>query len=164
MQNEEIKTEITEKLKSRCKLFSVIFAAGALAIFVWGIYLVCTYIKSNKNYPTFIDFLFYPVQHATSAWILAGMLLLAAVTFRRISQSGLPFEEKTIKAVRFIGILCIAEAPCSILIATLISWEPDFAITDLFPLHIIAGGLLLLLAARMMQYGAMLQQESDETF
>lgn len=72
---------------------------------------------------------------------------------------------KKIGTVRVIGYICIFQAVGSRLLGVLISGLPEYLlnIREMLPLHIIAQGLLFLLAAKMMKYGAMLQQESDET-
>ena len=167
-QNENIKNDITEKLRTVSKYLWIAFAAGALLSGIWGIRQLISLVSERISeqssawaapWWTAYD----SIQHICEAGFLTAVLLIAALMSRRISISGVPFEEKNIHAVRIIGIICMLQALVSHLASSLLTWSPQFALIDLFPMQVIAEGMLFLFAAKMMKYGAMLQTESDET-
>ena len=167
-QNENHKNDVTEKLRTGSKYLWFAFAAGTLLSAVWCIRQLISLIAEQGR--AAISSWYVPrwtaytsIQHICEAGFLTAMLLIAALMFRRIAKSGVPFEHKTIRAVRIIGILCMMQAFVSHLAASLLTMSMQFALIDLFPMQIIAEGLLFLFAAKMMKYGAMLQIESDET-
>ncbi len=163
-QNERNKKDVTEKLRTGSKGLWIAFAACALLTAIWGIFQLITLVSARVSANAVPWWTAYDsIQRIFEAGFLAAMLLIAAFMFRRISFSGMPFEEKTIRSVRTIGILCIIQGLCSHLAASLLTLSPQFALTDLFPMQIIAEGMVFLFAEKMMKYGAMLQIESDET-
>ena len=157
-------TNIIEKLKTGSKWLTVVFAAGGIGCVLWAVsslISLTTFMNDDlvpHDYETY-----YSVQHAAEGVCLAAMLLIAAFMFRRISRSGVPFDAKTIRSVHIIGFICIFQGMGSHLLAALLAWFPNFSLADLFPLHIIAEGVLFLFAAKLMKYGALLQTEADET-
>ena len=97
--------------------------------------------------------------------VLSAIIASAAKMFLTISRNGLPFTEKTVSYIRRISVLCLINAllpSLSITIADII-----FNTADHFTFNIDFGyvAVFLILAAvgKIVSYGAMLQQESDET-
>lgn len=86
------------------------------------------------------------------------IMTLAAWMFLRISKDGMPFSAGNIWIVRIIGILFLVNAA----IPSAVTGE---VITPLCIPNYTAliEGLLFLFIAHIIRYGAMLQQESDET-
>ena len=157
-------TNIIEKLKTGSKWLTIAFAAGGIGSILWAVSSLISLLTYMNHAQGAVDYeIYYYVQHAAEGVCLAAMLLTAAFMFRGISRSGIPFEEKTIRSVRTIGFLCIFQGIGSHLLATLLAQGPYFSLTDLFPMHIIAEGVLFLFAAMLMKYGALLQTEADET-
>ena len=157
-------TNIIEKLKAGSKWLTIAFAAGGIGGIVWAVSSLIRLLTYINNAQGPVDYeTYHYVQHAAEGCCLAAMLLTAAFMFHRISRSGVPFDEKTIRSVRMIGFLCIFQGMGSHLLAALLARFPYFSLTDLFPMHIIAEGALFLFAAELIKYGALLQTEADET-
>lgn len=92
-------------------------------------------------------------------------LLFAAIMFVRVAKDGRPFTKKNARSVRNVGILFLLSAICPAIAGNLATGFAVFGNMKqqfIRPNNIIAGVLLLFLAY-IMYYGAMLQQESDET-
>ena len=88
----------------------------------------------------------------------AVIMLLAALLFFRIAMSGIPFSAKNVRTVRIIGILFLLNAVIpSVIIGGVITPFYTANYTSLIE------GLLLLFITHVIRYGAVLQQESDET-
>ena len=88
----------------------------------------------------------------------AVIMLLAALLFFRVAKSGIPFTAKNVRTVRIIGVLFLLNAVIpTIVIGGVIT---PFSVTNYTSL---LEGLLFLFIAHFIRYGAMLQQESDET-
>lgn len=86
------------------------------------------------------------------------IMALAAWMFLRISKEGMPFSAGNIRIVRIIGILFLVNAVIpSVVTGAVIT---PFSIPNYTAL---IEGLLFLFIAHIIRYGAMLQQESDET-
>ena len=88
----------------------------------------------------------------------AVIMLLAALLFFRVAKSGIPFTAKNVRTVRIIGILFLLNAVIpTVIIGGVIT---PLSVTNYSSL---IEGLLFLFIAHFIRYGAMLQQESDET-
>ncbi|MBR5723437.1 MAG: DUF2975 domain-containing protein [Oscillospiraceae bacterium] len=88
----------------------------------------------------------------------AAIMLLAALMFLHIAKDGMPFTVKRVRTVRIIGILFLLNAVIpTVVIGGVIT---PFSVTNYSSL---IEGLLFLFIAHIIRYGAMLQQESDET-
>lgn len=159
------KTDINEKLGNSSKWLAAAFAAGGVCSILWACGELIALLKLRNSDIGFVDSFqtYYNVRLAAEGGLLAAMLLIAALMFRRISRSGVPFGAETIRSVRTIGIICIFQGLGPHLTAALIARAPYFSPADLFPLHIMAEGCLFLFAAKVMQYGSLLQTEADET-
>ena len=98
--------------------------------------------------------------------VCALIMLIAAVMFFRIAKTGKPFTRTMTKLTRLIGILFVANAIVPGLIGCALSnYHIDGAdgfLVLLNPTSLIEG-LLFLFIAYVIHYGALLQQESDET-
>lgn len=164
LQTEHNENAVTEKLREGSRILSAVFAAGGVISIIYGI---CKTVSMLSDCIKYHDRLYalHILPTIIRMWFLGAMLLIAARMFRRISQSGVPFDEKSVRAVRMIGILCILHAPVSVFATCLIVLEVPllFPLAEIFPLHTIAEGMLFLFAAKLMHYGTALQQESDET-
>ena len=168
LQTEHNENTVTEKLRAGSRILSAVFAAGGVISIIYGIWKTVSMLSECiKYHDRFLarQNAMYILPTIFRMWFLGAMLLIAAWMFRRISQSGVPFDEKSVRAVRMIGILCILHAPVSIFATCLIVLEVPllFPLAEIFPLHTIAEGMLFLFAAKLMHYGTALQQESDET-
>ena len=88
----------------------------------------------------------------------AVIMLLAAMLFFRVAKDSMPFTAKNVRTVRIIGILFLLNAVIpTVVIGGMIT---PFSVTNYSSL---IEGLLFLFIAHIIRYGAMLQQESDET-
>ena len=113
---------------------------------------------------------FQAVEICTAFLIIAGTVLAAGLMFFRIAKNGIPFTKQNVRTLRIIGILFLLRSILPRLTGMLISGYDAFRIsypnlsafdiTDAYP---IIEGLLFLFIAYFVRYGAMLQQESDET-
>jgi hypothetical protein len=101
-------------------------------------------------------------RRSVSSFILAAVMLLAALMFFRIAKDGMPFSMKNAKTVRIISYLFLLNviAPSAAVYAICRSGPDTVAASNLSALM---EGLLFLFIAHIIRYGAMLQQESDET-
>ena len=108
---------------------------------------------------------FQAVEISTIFALNALCLLLAVLMFIRIAKDGRPFTKKNVRTVRNVGIVFLLSAFCPALVGNIVTGFEVFgkmAHRFIRPNNIISGVLLLFLAY-IMHYGAMLQQESDET-
>ena len=103
------------------------------------------------------------LKTVAGAWFNAAILLCASAVFFRISKSGMPFEGKNIFIVRVIGILCILNAFVPTVMAQGISGADLHLLLGVLWSSAAIEGILFLFIAQIMHYGALLQQESDET-
>ncbi len=86
------------------------------------------------------------------------IMTMAAWMFLKITKDGIPFAAGNIWIVRIIGILFLVNAVIpSVVIGAVIT---PFSVPNYSAL---LEGLLFLFIAHIIRYGAMLQQESDET-
>ena len=97
-----------------------------------------------------------------SSGIIAVIMLLAAVMFFRIAKDGMPFQAKHVRMVRIISILFLLNAVVPLAAVYCISGSLRDALAALRVTPVMEG-LLFLFVARIIRYGAMLQEESDET-
>ena len=161
------KDSIIKKIKSG-SLFSAIICALAAAVNVVASlsFLKPVYVGQGQKrvvlaYGGLQGYMMW--KNSITFAMLAVTMLIAAVMFFRISQTGKPFTGKLTKLTRLVGILLIANAIVPGLIAFVIT---GFR-TDTYPLMLnpssLIEGLLFLFIAYVIHYGALLQQESDET-
>lgn len=94
--------------------------------------------------------------------LTAAIMTAAAVMFFRIAKDGIPFTAKNVRTVRIIGILFLVNAVIpSVTAAGFIGTANG--VGGIVNPSALAEGLLFLFIAHIIRYGAMLQQESDET-
>ena len=103
------------------------------------------------------------VRMVSGSVISAIIMVCAAAVFLRISKNGIPFAPVNILTVRVIGGLLLANAVIPMAVSLAVSgvgWK-------MFPSALLSSsmlaGVLFLFIAQIMYYGALLQQESDET-
>ena len=102
------------------------------------------------------------IRQLISSGILTVIMILAALMFFRIFKDGIPFTAKNFRTVRIIGILFLVNAVIpSVSAAGLLGTFSG--IGGIVNPSALVEGLLFLFIAHMVRYGAMLQQESDET-
>ena len=92
----------------------------------------------------------------------AVIMAVAALLFARIAKDGMPFTQKNFRSVRTIGILFLVNAVIpSVSAAGIIGTFKG--VGGLVNPSALMEGMLFLFIAHIIRYGAMLQQESDET-
>ncbi len=92
----------------------------------------------------------------------AVIMAVAALLFARIAKDGMPFTQKYFRSVRTIGILFLVNAVIpSVSAAGIIGTFKG--VGGLVNPSALMEGMLFLFLAHIIRYGAMLQQESDET-
>ncbi len=92
----------------------------------------------------------------------AVIMAVAALLFARIAKDGMPFTQKNFRSVRTIGILFLVNAVIpSVSAAGIIGTFKG--VGGLVNPSALMVGMLFLFIAHIIRYGAMLQQESDET-
>lgn len=102
------------------------------------------------------------IRQLISSGILTVIMILAALMFFRIFKDGIPFTAKNFRTVRIIGILFLVNAVIpSVSAAGLLGTFRGLG--GIVNPSALVEGLLFLFIAHMVRYGAMLQQESDET-
>ena len=102
------------------------------------------------------------IRQLISSGFLTVIMLLAALMFFRIAKDGMPFTAKNSRTVRTIGILFLVNAVIpSVSAAGIIGTFKG--VGGLVNPSALIEGLLFLFIAHIIRYGAMLQQESDET-
>ena len=108
---------------------------------------------------------FQAVDISTVFVFNALCLLLAALMFLRIAKDSRPFTQKNVHTVRNIGILFLLGSVCPALAGNIATGFEVFGkmSQQFFRPNDIIAGVILLFIAYIMHYGAMLQQESDET-
>lgn len=89
-------------------------------------------------------------------------MLCAAAVFYRIHRHGRPFSRGNIMIVRTMGGLTIANSILPVFLYSVMLNDAK-SFVGMFGAGSIVSGLLILFIAQIMRYGAMLQQESDET-
>lgn len=104
----------------------------------------------------------YRFRMMTGYGINSVILLGTAAVFLRISKNGRPFTRGNILLVRGIGVLFLVNAVLPMLINALVDANPNMLLSLLDPTGIVEG-VLFLFVAQILHYGALLQQESDET-
>ena len=152
------KNLLIEKLKQGSKWIAVLCILAALvnlAAAVMRIISVKVYAHQSIAEYTIIR---QCITYVLSAVIMA----IAAVLFFRIAKEGIPFTVQNVRAVRFIGILFLLNALIPSVAAAGMS-EHYTSFLDLSNPSAFIEGLLFLFIAHIIRYGAMLQQESDET-
>ena len=149
------KEQIIEKLKKGSLWIFIVCVLAVLfnlLVIGWGIFRHSDALEIDAvtKYVFFREFVTYGLS--------AVIMLLAALLFFRVAKSGIPFTVKNIRTVRIIGILFLVNA----VIPTVITGGviSPFSVQNYSSL---LEGLLLLFVAHYIRYGAMLQQESDET-
>lgn len=104
------------------------------------------------------------LRNVSGSAISVIIMLCAAAVFWRISRSGAPFERVNVRLVRIIGVLLVADAVLPTLAMLLVNsgMGSAFLMAPLVSPAMLEG-VLFLFIAQIMHYGALLQQESDET-
>lgn len=102
------------------------------------------------------------IRSCISEGILAVIMTVAAVMFFRIARDGRPFRSGSVRAVRLIAILFLVNALIPSVASEALTNGAPAPLAMVNPSAFIEG-LLFLFISYMIRYGAMLQQESDET-
>ena len=152
------KPEIMEKLKEGSLGIAVICCIAALLTL--GISALRLY-NAALNETDLIQR--YTICRVMISGVLgAAIMAAAAVMFFRIAKDGIPFTAKNVRTVRIIGILFLVNAVIpSVTAAGFIGTANG--VGGIVNPSALAEGLLFLFIAHIIRYGAMLQQESDET-
>ena len=153
------KDQIIEKLKKGslwigivCVLASLFNVVIIAAVFLWkGVGFNIT-----DNYGRFAY-----LQSLISYCISTVIMAIAALMFFRIAQNGIPFTAKNARFVRIIGAVFLLDAAVMTGAAFVLCGTVMPCIVDASRTLVV--GLLFLFIAHTIRYGAMLQQESDET-
>ena len=105
----------------------------------------------------------YMIYRSCISFVISVVIMvIAAFMFFRISKDGIPFTAKNVRSVRIIGILFLLNAVIpSVTAAGFIGTAKG--VGGLVNPSALVEGLLFLFIAHIIRYGAMLQQESDET-
>lgn len=125
-----------------------------------------TFISYNGQEPHFVGTaVAFCIGGIAEFAVVAAIIASIAKMFRFISKDGMPFTEITVKYIRSIAVLCLVNAFLpNIIISTA---EVIFGTSDKFrfdaDLGYIAVFMILLTVGKIITYGQMLQQESDET-
>ena len=149
------KEQIIEKLKKGSRWIGIVCVLAVLfnlLVIGWGFYRDSDAVNVDAvtRYIFFREFVTYGLS--------AVIMLLAALLFFRVAKSGIPFTAQNVRTVRIIGILFLLNAVVpTVLVSGVIS---PFSVQNYSSL---LEGLLFLFVAHYIRYGAMLQQESDET-
>ena len=149
------KEQIIEKLKKGSRWIGIVCVLAVLfnlLVIGWGFYRHshAVNVDAVTRYVFFREFVTYGLS--------AVIMLLAALLFFRVAKSGIPFTAQNVRTVRIIGILFLLNAVVpTVLVSGVIS---PFSVQNYSSL---LEGLLFLFVAHYIRYGAMLQQESDET-
>ena len=149
------KDVIMDKLKKGSLWIGIVCVLAVLFNLTACVILFFRYRSPGvKDAVTQYSFLREIVTYGLSAVIM----LLAAMLFFRVAKDSMPFTDKNVRTVRIIGILFLLNAVIpTVVIGGMIT---PFSVTNYSSL---IEGLLFLFIAHIIRYGAMLQQESDET-
>ncbi|SEQ70085.1 Protein of unknown function [Lachnospiraceae bacterium NE2001] len=159
---------VISKMKKGSLIIGIICITCALLESIISIsYLSGAYTRlTDEQYTS--DSLAYMNQYAflkngIAFCIVTIVMLISAIMFITISRNGAPFANKNAQIIRVIGILTILEGfiPSTIAIIVL-GYHQEFLPTLFSPVNILIG-LLFVFLAYVIKYGAILQQESDET-
>ena len=160
----ENKTFIIAKLKIFSIAVGVLCAVSALCHLTGGIRALSYILGAD---PREIFDLTNMCQQTAEYLLLTVIMALGAVMFFRISGETSPFRHRYVRTIRIIGVLFLVTAfvpaPAAFLIGWLTGGEPAAYEALLVSFPTAAEGLLMLFIAQIIRYGAMLQQESDET-
>ncbi len=104
------------------------------------------------------------LRNGLTALLSMTLMIIAAILFFRIAKSGVPFSSFNITLVRIIGGLMILGSFLPGFIAHAITgFSADGIFLSMISPVAMINGLLIFFLAYIIKYGAMLQQESDET-
>ncbi len=149
------KPEIIEKLKKGSKWIFVICILAILFNLACIFRMIC-HIRSIDDPDPVTTYTI--IREFITIGINLVIMTLAARMFLKISKDGMPFSAGNTWSVRIIGILFLVNAaiPSVVTGATITSFSiPNYTA--------LIEGLLFLFITHIIRYGAMLQQESDET-
>lgn len=150
---------LLDKLKTGSKIIAGICFITIPVFLVKAVLTVLETGTLKNRYDLVYDTSFYYLMYCRKALtfvILAAIMLIAALCFRRIAKDGTPFTKQSVRALRIIAILLLVNA--------VIPSVTDIAgISSIVNPPFLVAGLLFLFIAQIIRYGAMLQQESDET-
>lgn len=116
----------------------------------------------------------YSALHKWSSYSLdllcGAFTLLAAFIFGSVAKTGMPFSDRLSKMTFATGIIMIVSDFLPRALEKADRFDPRFMMPHTFVMELLHNweplsliGVLLLMLALVMRYGAMLQQESDET-
>ena len=157
------KEQIMAKLKKGSMLTAVICAVSSLADLVSATYIFrCGFSEMQPGTR------YQVAEICTALLFIAAIVAAAALLFYRIAKNGIPFTQQNARTVCIIGILFLLRS----ILPPAAGWLASDTETFRYSVRLlnygncirpIFEGLLCLLIAYIMHYGAMLQQESDET-
>ena len=102
------------------------------------------------------------IRISVTGWISFVIMLCAAAIFFRISRSGKPFANGNILIMRLIGVMFLMNGVAPAIAAAASMKNPFIFFSMVNPSGFVEG-MLFLFVAQAMNYGAILQTESDET-
>jgi len=153
------KTTVIDKMKSGSR----IICGLCIIVVLFNLFCTATFFISQAKYAHDTMTTFAVMRNCISYGISAVIMVMAAIMFFRISKDGVPFNDKNVKTVRNIGILILINAILPTTTAAAISGAEMTVMGSLLNPTAFAEGLLFIFTSRIIRYGAMLQQESDET-
>ncbi|MCL1823496.1 MAG: DUF2975 domain-containing protein [Oscillospiraceae bacterium] len=119
-------------------------------------------IPLNGNINNFRAIMLFTMS---SAAVMAAVLFVASFIFKNISRDGLPFTKRNSNKIKIISLLLIAHEvllpPLRLLILMVLIPEAEAAVS--MNLGIIVAAAVFFCIALIFEYGAELQQQSDET-
>ncbi len=154
------KEQVIKKLKKGSGIITVLCLAAV-------VFDLCLLIAHGKNIAAYGSgweqpMLYSKYRECITFGINSVIMLIAAVLFFRIAKNGMPFTAGNIRLVRIIGVLFLLNAAIPSVAAAGIS-NGDFGYASIINPLALVEGLLFLFISYIIRYGAMLQQESDET-
>ena len=118
--------------------------------------------QSRSNAPDLPLYYITTFRKFISCVTLAAVMAISARIFFRIAKDGLPFTQRNARAVHIIALILLADAVIPAVAAGCITGT-FLGTGGIVSPYALITGLLFLFIAHIIRYGAMLQQESDET-
>lgn len=123
-------------------------------------------ITFNSNSPHLIgNAVAFCIGGFVATLINAAIVYNIALLFNAISKNGIPFTENTCYRIRIISILCLVNVflpGLAVAIADIVFGTSEH-FSFRFDFGAVAVFFILTVVGRIVSYGTMLQQESDET-
>lgn len=178
------KKDILDNIKATASPARVFVIIGAIFLLAAGtLSMICAFYVQSKGIPSGHRFVLLAVEGdskeqvvgwavttALLSWLEANVLLEIGRMLRRIAQDGLPFKPLG-RSFRICGVLLMIAMFVPDLIGSVVTgilcrineqaigWSLGFDLR----LDLLIIAFIVLVLSRIFEYGALLQQESDET-